>query len=49
VFTKRVLRKISEPMSVAFREDWTKLQIEQLHGLYFSPHINAVIKSRRMR
>jgi len=35
-------------MSVAFREDWRKLHIEQLHGLHFSHYIIGVIKSRRM-
>jgi hypothetical protein len=29
--------------------DWKKLPNEELHGLYSSPNIFRVIKSRRMR
>ena len=36
-------------MRVALTEDWRKPYIEQRQGLYFSPHITGVIKSRRMR
>jgi hypothetical protein len=43
-----VLRKIFEPKS---EEDgsWRKLHNDELHGLYSSPNIVRVIKSRRMR
>jgi len=41
-----MLRKISEPRSVALRENWIKLHIEQLHGLYCSPHIIGVINKK---
>jgi hypothetical protein len=48
VFEKRVLRRIFGPMR---EEDgsWRKLHNDELHGLYSSPNIVRVIKSRRMR
>jgi hypothetical protein len=48
VFENRVLRKIFGPKSV---EDgsWRKLHNDELHGLYSSPNIVRVIKSRKMR
>jgi hypothetical protein len=30
-------------------EDWRKLHNEELHDLYFSPHIIRVIRGRRIR
>jgi hypothetical protein len=48
VFENRVLRKIFGPK----REEhgsWRKLHNDELHGLYSSPSIVRVIKSRKMR
>jgi hypothetical protein len=48
VFKNRVLRRIFGPK----REKdglWRKLQNDKIHGLYSSPNIFRVIKSRRMR
>jgi hypothetical protein len=43
-----VLRRIFRPKR---DEDgsWRKVHNDELHGLYFSPNIVRVIKSRRMR
>jgi hypothetical protein len=48
VFENRVLRKIFGPRR---EEDgsWRKLHNDELHGLYSSPNIVRVIKSRIMR
>jgi hypothetical protein len=48
VFENRVLRKIFGPKR---EEDgsWKKLHNYELHGLYSSPNVVRVIKSRRMR
>jgi hypothetical protein len=48
VLENRVLKKIFGPKR---EEDgsWRKLHNDELHGLYFSPNIVRVIKSRRMR
>jgi hypothetical protein len=48
IFENRVLRKISEPKR---EEDgtWRKLHNDELYGLYSSPNIGRVIKSRRIR
>jgi hypothetical protein len=48
VFENRVLRRIFGPKR---KEDgsWRKLHNDELHGLYSSPNIVRVIKSRRMR
>jgi hypothetical protein len=48
VFENRVLRRIFGPKR---EEDgsWRKLHNDELHSLYFSPHIVRVIESRRMR
>jgi len=49
VFQKRMLRKIFGSKKEAFMEEWRRLHNEKLHGLYSSPNIIQVIKSRRMR
>jgi hypothetical protein len=46
VFWNMVLRKMSVPNRAEIREDWRKLQNEELHDLYCSPTIIQVIKSR---
>jgi hypothetical protein len=48
VFENRVLRRIFGPKR---GEDvsWRKLHNDKLDGLYYSPDIFRVIKSRRMR
>ena len=49
VFENRVLRIIFRPKRVVVRGEWRKLHNEELNGLYSSPNIVRVIKSRRMR
>jgi hypothetical protein len=49
VFENRVLRRIFGPKRDEVTEGWKKLHNEELHGLYSSPSIIMVIKSRRMR
>jgi hypothetical protein len=44
-----VLRRIFGPRRDEVTEEWKNLQNEELNGLYFSPYIIQVIKSRRMR
>ena len=48
VFENRVLR-IFESKRDGVTEEWRKLHNEELNGLYSSPNIVRVIKSRRMR
>ena len=48
VFESRVLRKIFGPKRDDVTGEWRKLLIEELYGLYSSPHIIRVIKSRRI-
>jgi hypothetical protein len=48
VFENRVLRRIFGPKRDEVTGGWRKLH-EELHGLYCSPSIIRVIKSRRMR
>jgi hypothetical protein len=48
VFENRVLRKIFGPKREEDRS-WRKLYNDELHGLYSSPNIVRVIKSRRMK
>jgi hypothetical protein len=48
VFENRALRKIFGP-KMEEEGSWRKLHNDELHGLYSSPNIVRVIKSRRMR
>ena len=48
-FENRMLRKIFEPKKDKVTREWIKLHNEELGGLYSSPNIARVIKSRRMR
>jgi hypothetical protein len=49
MFGNRVLRGIFGPKRDEVTGDWRKLHNEELYGLYSSPNIIRVIKSRRMR
>jgi hypothetical protein len=49
VFQNKVFRRIFGPKRDEVTGEWRKLQNEKLHGLYSSPNIVRVIKSRRMR
>jgi len=49
VFENRVLRRIFGPKRDEVTGEWRKLHNEELNGLYSSPNIFQVIKSRRMR
>ena len=49
VFENGVLRRIFGPKRDAVTGEWRKLHNEELKGLYSSPNIVRVIKSRRMR
>ena len=49
VFENRVLRRIFGPRMDEVTGERRKLHNEELNGLYFSPNIVRVIKSRRMR
>jgi hypothetical protein len=49
VFENRVLRRIFGPKRDKVTGGWRKLNNEELHGLYSSPSIVRVIKTRRMR
>ena len=49
VFEKRVLRRIFGPRRDEVTGEWRRLHNEELNGLYSSPNIVRVIKSRRMR
>jgi hypothetical protein len=49
VFENRVLRRIFGPKRVEVTGGWRKLHNEELHGLYSSPSIVRVIKTRSMR
>ena len=49
VFENGVLRRIFEPKRDEATGEWRKLHNEELKGLYSSPNIVRVIKSRRMR
>jgi hypothetical protein len=49
VFENRVLRRMFGPKRDEATGDWRRLHNEELDGLYSSPNIIPVIKSRRMR
>ena len=49
VFENRVLRRIFGPMRDEVTGEWRKLHNEEINGLYSSPNIVRVIKSRRIR
>ena len=49
VFVSMVLRRIFGPRRDEVTGEWRRLHNEELNGLYCSPNIVRVIKSRRMR
>jgi hypothetical protein len=49
VFENRVLRWIFGPTKDKATGDWRRLHKKELYGLYSSPNITRVIKSRRLR
>ena len=49
VFENMVLRRIFGPRRDEVTGEWRRLHNEELNGLYSSPNIVRVIKSRRMR
>jgi hypothetical protein len=49
VFENRVLRRIFGPKKDEVTGGWRKLHNEELHGLYSSPSIVRVIKTKRAR
>jgi hypothetical protein len=49
MFLNRVLRRLFWPKRNKVTGEWRKLHNEELYGLYSSPNIVRVIKSRRMR
>jgi hypothetical protein len=49
VFENRVLRRIFRPKRDEVTGSWRKLHNEELHGLYSSPNIIRMIKSKGMR
>jgi len=49
VLESRVLRRIFGPKMDEVTWEWRKLHNEELNGMYSSPNIILVIKSRRMR
>ena len=49
VFENMVLRRIFGPRRDEVTGEWWRLHNEELNGLYSSPNIVRVIKSRRMR
>jgi hypothetical protein len=49
IFENRVLRRIFVPKRDEVTGEWRRLHNEELYGLYSSPNIIRVIKSRRLR
>ena len=49
VFENKVLRRIFGPRRDEVTGEWRRMHNEELNGLYCSPNIVRVIKSRRMR
>jgi len=49
VFESMVLRRIFGPRRDEVTGEWRRLHNEELNGLYSSPNIVRVIKSRRMK
>jgi hypothetical protein len=49
VFENRVLRRIFGPKRDEVTGEWRRLHNKELFGLYFSPNIIQVIKSRILR
>jgi hypothetical protein len=49
MFENRVLRRMFGPRRDEVTGEWRKLHNEELHGLYSSPSIIRIMKSRRMR
>ena len=49
VFENMVLRRIFGPRRDEVTGEWRRLHNDELNGLYSSPNILRVIKSRRMR
>ena len=49
MFENMVLRRIFGPKRDEVTGEWRRLHNEELNGLYCSPNIVRVIKSRRMR
>jgi hypothetical protein len=48
-FENRVLRRIFGPKRAEETREWRRILNEELYGVYSSPHITRVIKSRRLR
>jgi len=44
-----VLKKISGPKRKEVPGDWGRLHNEYLHGMYFSPNVIWLIKSRKLK
>jgi len=49
VLENRVVRRIFGPRRDEVTREWRKLHIEELNGLYTSPNIVRVIRSRRIK
>jgi len=45
----KVLKRIFVPKRDEVTWEWRRLHNDELNGLYFSPNMTWVIKSRRMR